>query len=251
MVTPVPKPSLEAAPLGVRSIGFVVRHFSLLVLIVVLSTGAGVALGFALPRPFVDRAIVELGGRFMDEPVEHPMVAAARLTGYLKAAAREVGTPEAVIIVENRRGQKTNALTALIEVRVEAETADTTRTIIDRAVGRLVKDHSVIQERELEIMKRQLTQLEASVDRLEKQIESDIEQGDDLAPLVIDAHRAVSGTRSVATSVRMPATRVVRHAVAPEPDRSRLPVTTLGGLVLGVLLGLIAGAWRDAKRSMA
>ena len=243
-------PSLETAPLGVRTIAFVVRHFGLLAIVTILLTAGGVVLGVTLPRPFVDRAMVELGLRFLDEPVEHPMIAAARLTGYLQAAARETGEPGARIFVENRRGQKQNELTRLIEVRVQASTADAARAIVDRAVGRLVEEHREVQKEELAIMKRQLAQLEAASEQLEAQVDKGGEEADELAPLVFTIHRKVNATRSVTTQLRIPPSRVVRHALQPARARSKLPVTTLAGLVLGVIVGVIAGAWRDAKRSL-
>lgn len=250
---PVRKPSLEAAPLGVRTIGFVVRHFGLLVISTVVFTVIGVATSFALPRPFVDRAMVELGMRFLDEPVEHPMVAGARLTGYLRTAAREAGIPDATIVVDLRRHQKSNAPTRLLEVRVEAPTAEQTRKIIDEAVARLIAEHGAIQKRELEILRRQLTQFEETAKRLDGALETetDEEQIEEIGPLIVAVHRTINATRSVATELRLPPTRVVRHALEPAPAPSRLPITTLAGVLLGAMVGVISGAWRDAKRSLA
>lgn len=243
---PVAKSPLDAAPLGLRIIAFGVRNLGTIVASTFVFLVLGLAVGFLWPRPFVDKAIVEIGVRFEDEPIEHPIVVSARLVGALGRAANELGHPGAEIDIDIRRTQKSNAVTRLMEVRVSADGADDARAILDRGVSQLVEEHGAVHGAELAIVTKQLGRLERAAERLSHRDVPTEDEGD-LDATLSETNRLITTTRNHATEVRLPKTRVVSHAVEPQRTPPRWPVFGLGGLVFGLGFGVAIAAVRGAR----
>lgn len=230
--TPLP----SDAPFGAKVVDFSRRAFrstALVVLVLVLVAGAFASLR---PRRHVDRAIVEIGTRFVEEPLVHPVGTALRLHALCQRVADQRSS-EALIEVRIRRDEKTNAVTRIMDVSVEAETASAARSILDRALAQYLREHRGPTEYEHQLHTRELKDLERAAQRLETALaEVTGEERSAYETRLYETRRMLDGVSDLVARGSLP-TRVVSRASQPEPRGSKLTIFLAAAVVLGLLLG--------------
>jgi hypothetical protein len=251
-------PRQQELPFGVRAAALLLANGKVIAVATVLGAVAGAAIGARLPRPYVDTAVIEVGMRFVNEPVEDPIQAGWRLHGALLDAAREQQAGSSVSIT-HRREEKTNALTRFFDASVRGADPVMVRAVLDRGIQRLLERHQTLHAHERQIMLDQVAILEKSTDGLEALIRdrprrATPEEGDVdvhlLNAALFDGYRSINGTRSAISDVRTPATRVVGRAATVEREPSRMGILAAGGLLFGLVFGVsIAGARSVGFRS--
>lgn len=225
------------APLGAKLVDLGVRAarpsaWATLTLVV-----AAVAIATLAPRPYVDRVIVEIGTRFLGEPLEHPVRTAIRLNALCRAAA-DVRDPEARVEVRPRRNEKTNAVTRVMDVQVEAATATAARSILGLGLSRLLIEHRAATRYELQVHQEQLAEFEAALARLERAAAAATgDEREAFEARLYETRRALEGVTEVVERGSLE-TRILSRASEPEPKGSRLPVLLVGAVLLGLLLGV-------------
>ena len=256
---PETEPPPEPTPIGSRLLRALLEgHRTILGLALVSGLG-GWLLGALPPRPFVDRAVVEIGVRLLNHPLEHPMIAAARLEGEARAASLVVGGG-AEVSVHNRREEKTNALTRFMDLEVRAETAEAARGVLDRSLEALLERHAAAHDHEIALFEEQrvlLQRADALVTGALVAAKAEIEDPrakpearsahqlrlERLTGRVYESHRLLNGTHNMLTPLRTPPTRVISRSAVPVQRRSRAPIQGFAGLLFGLCLGCaLAGA---------
>src|SRR5688500_5040901 len=78
-------------PLGVRAAGFLLQNFAPVLALTIAGGVVGGIAALALPQPYVDNAVIEIGARTRNEPLENPIQAGWRVRGAMLDAARDLG----------------------------------------------------------------------------------------------------------------------------------------------------------------
>jgi hypothetical protein len=225
---------------GERIAMFVAKN---LVLFGVLG-GVGVAAGGALAsmndRLYYTDALIEVGARAPNEPLENPIIAAERLAGHLSAMARRFDA-RATSSVTNRR-DKNHAITRFLDANVLAHTASAAASILSGATAALVDEEHAMHAYERTLVEQEIQYQLRAADRVRAAFGRGEGDADVLAAELYETHRLINERSLAMSPIRMPDTRVLSKSGAT-PLGSKLVGLASAGLLFGLLLAaVIAGA---------
>ena len=235
-------------PLARRVVGVVMCNLPFILGAPALGLAAGGAAAWLEPRPFEDRAVLQVGLRFLKTPIEPPYEVRERVSDALtRAEAYRPGVELGVLL---RRREKTNLPAQGVDVVVRAEDPDVARAVLDQGLSQVLAAHAAYHEEAVEAARLPVEGLREVARRIEAS--RALAAGSEAAVAALDAQMAKTdrlrwGSEEVLARVREAPTEVLARAPAPTRVPSRGPTWALGGLLTGLLLGLsvalLRGEW--------
>lgn len=256
MVDPIDDDS-ERELIAVRAFAFLIRHGKTVAASVVIASVLGFVGGHLAQPGYESHAAVEVGMRIPIEPLEMPIVARERLGGLIEANRRKFPSVVAVEL-ENRYEPKSRKLTRVIDVTVFASTASASKAILELSIAELLAVHKTMHAYETELIERERAQYETAQKKIEASIEALgggaeepalVAPGDKkpqlLSGALLEIQRLSNATTAMLSARRLPETVVVEPPTVPEEIASRAWMLAIAGAMLGALLGLAIGMFRE------
>ncbi|MCK6550533.1 O-antigen ligase family protein [Myxococcota bacterium] len=244
----------DEALVGVRALELALGNLPLIAVLALVGAAAGWVSAVLVERPFVTRAVVELGIRHPLAPVEDPIVAAERLGGHVADAARRHDA-HALVVAEPRRDMA-RALTRYLDVTVTAKTASAAQTIAAEGLAAFMAEHVEMSAFERRLVtvegdnwKAWVARVEAQRARVVAEPKSDDtdERLTELDAAMLDAKTRVNACDALDNDLRTPATRIA----VPPSDPAQVPSTAkpraAGGLALGLFVAALALVAKHAR----
>lgn len=240
---------IEIPPLALRVVDFVLKNILLIGGLMLAGGVAGWSISALQPKLFRDWAIVEVGTKFVSEPLEIPQLTEIRLLGACEKKAEALNSNAAIQTHLFR--DKQQRPTGLIQVSVLGESPEKLSQILSTGLQETQAAHLTFHTFELDIAKRQEAHLLRNAQALEQAIKTLDEplpqatlRKEQLSVQLFDTHRMLNGTRSLLSGVRLKNTQLITRAPSPSPVPQKRLVFVIAGLLIGLMLGIATGVIR-------
>lgn len=233
-----PDPHSAEFPLARRVVGALVRNLAFVIGLPVLGVAVAGVATLLEPERYQDQAILEVGLRFLETPVEPAYEARERVAD---ALVRADGFSQDVDIdVFIRRLEKTATPSRGLDVAVRASSATVAKAVLDQGLARVLAAHSAYHAEAVAGAQTVVDRLNALAARVEASKRL-VATGTAAAGLDVEMARVDRlrwGSEEVLAILQAAPTEVRARPAAPERVPSRAPAWLLGGLVAGLMLGI-------------
>jgi hypothetical protein len=238
----------DASILGVRALRYVVSNrWTLGVPCLVFGIAAAVAGALKTPT-FEQHAVVQIGLRAPNDPIEERLVTAKRLEGYALEWGAKFGPIEAVgtpVIDEDPTRPA-----RLVELRVKAQSSSAAASAVDVAVKRLLAHHESVHRFDLGINEQHIQRIRVELAAIESELaKRPPTDQNKLSAASYAAESDASGFERWLAPSRAPPSKLI--AIRKIPDRRGLQTIlfALAGGAFGIVVGLFVTIERRASQN--